>query len=47
MQEVKEEWLEEEVKERLKGRELMVRYADDLVMGFESEEDAQRVTKSC
>jgi RNA-directed DNA polymerase len=31
------------VKVRLKGRAFLVRYADDFVMGFESEEDAQRV----
>ena len=35
--------LSNEVKVRLKGRAFLVRYADDFVMGFECEEDAQRV----
>jgi RNA-directed DNA polymerase len=36
-------WFEREVKPRLRGRALLVRYADDLVMGFERKEDAERV----
>jgi len=36
-------WFEQEVKPRLKGRAFLVRYADDLVMGFACEEDARRV----
>ena len=37
------EWFDQEVKVRHKGRAFLVRYADDFVMGFEHEEDAQRV----
>jgi len=36
-------WFEQEVKPRLKGRAFLVRYVDDLVMGFACEEDARRV----
>jgi group II intron reverse transcriptase/maturase len=36
-------WFEREVKPRLKGRAFLVRYADDVVMGFACEEDARRV----
>lgn len=36
-------WFEREVKPRLGGKALLVRYADDFVMGFEREEDAKRV----
>jgi RNA-directed DNA polymerase len=36
-------WFEETVKPRMRGRAFMVRYADDIVMGFETEEDARRV----
>jgi group II intron reverse transcriptase/maturase len=36
-------WFEQEVKPRLRGRAFLVRYADDLVMGFACEEDARRV----
>jgi hypothetical protein len=36
-------WFAEVVKPRLKGRAFLVRYADDFVMGFASEEDARRV----
>lgn len=36
-------WFEQEVKPRLKGKAFLVRYADDLVMGFAREEDARRV----
>ena len=36
-------WFEEVVKPRLRGRAFMVRYADDFVMAFEQQEDAQRV----
>jgi RNA-directed DNA polymerase len=36
-------WFQEEVKPRMRGRALMVRYADDMVMVFESEQDARRV----
>jgi RNA-directed DNA polymerase len=36
-------WFEEVVKPCLRGRAFLVRYADDLVMGFACEEDAKRV----
>ena len=36
-------WLENEVKPRLRGRAVLVRYADDFVIGFEREDDARRV----
>ncbi|MFL5512896.1 MAG: group II intron reverse transcriptase/maturase [Gemmatimonadales bacterium] len=40
---VLDEWFERQVKPRLRGRAFLVRYADDFVIGFESEEDARRV----
>jgi RNA-directed DNA polymerase len=40
---VLDEWFEQEVQRRLKGRSFLVRYADDFVMGFTCEEDARRV----
>jgi hypothetical protein len=40
---VVDEWFEREVKPRLVGRSVLVRYADDLVMGFAVEADARRV----
>ena len=43
LHEVLDKWFVQEVKVRLKGRAFLVRYADDFVMGFEREEDAQRV----
>lgn len=36
-------WFEREVKPRLRGKAILVRYADDFVIGFEREDDAQRV----
>jgi group II intron reverse transcriptase/maturase len=36
-------WFEQEVKPRLRGRATLIRYADDFVIGFEFEDDAQRV----
>jgi RNA-directed DNA polymerase len=36
-------WFEREVKPRLRGRAFLIRYADDFVIGFTSEEDARRV----
>jgi RNA-directed DNA polymerase len=36
-------WFEQEVKPRMTGRAFLVRYADDAVMGFSNEQDAQRV----
>ena len=43
LDEVLDQWFEEDVKPRLKGRSFMVRYADDAVLGFERQEDAERV----
>ncbi len=40
---VLDEWIEREVKPRLKGRAFVVRYADDFVIGFTREDDARRV----
>lgn len=39
---VLDEWFAQEVKPRLHGRAWLVRYADDFVMGFTEERDAQR-----
>lgn len=36
-------WFTEEVRPRLKGKAVLVRYADDGVLGFERQDDAQRV----
>lgn len=36
-------WFEYEVKPRLKGRSVLIRYCDDFIIGFEHMEDAQRV----
>jgi group II intron reverse transcriptase/maturase len=43
LHEVLDRWFEELIKPRLKGRAMLVRYADDVVMAFTSEEDARRV----
>jgi len=43
LHEVLDEWFENEVKPRLRGRAILVRYADDFVIGFEQEMDARRV----
>jgi group II intron reverse transcriptase/maturase len=43
LHEVLDRWFTQEVKPRLRGRAFMVRYADDATLGFEHEEDAQRV----
>jgi len=40
-----DEWFENEVKPRMRGRAFMVRYADDIVMVFEDEDDARRVAE--
>lgn len=40
---VLDEWFEQVVKPRLRGRAFLVRYADDFVIGFACEEDARRV----
>ena len=36
-------WFEREVQPRLAGRAYLIRYADDFVIGFTNQEDAQRV----
>jgi RNA-directed DNA polymerase len=43
LHEVLDRWFEGVVKPRLEGRALLIRYADDFVMLFESERDARRV----
>jgi RNA-directed DNA polymerase len=43
LHEVLDQWFEEEVRPRLKGKAFMVRFADDAVLGFERQEDAERV----
>ncbi len=40
---VLDDWFEREVQPRLKGESFLIRYADDLVMGFSCEDDARRV----
>src|SRR5512136_215450 len=37
---VLDEWFEQEVKQKLAGHARLIRYADDFVMGFKSEQDA-------
>jgi hypothetical protein len=36
-------WFEDQIRPRLTGRACLIRYADDLVFGFERREDAERV----
>lgn len=36
-------WFEREVRPRLRGHAVLVRYADDFLLGFEHEDDAKRV----
>ena len=43
LHEVLDTWFEHEVKPRLRGRTIEVRYADDAVLVFEHEDDARRV----
>lgn len=43
LHEVLDRWFESEVKPRLRGKALVVRYADDFVIVFEHEVDARRV----
>ncbi|WNG31849.1 group II intron reverse transcriptase/maturase [Cystobacter fuscus] len=45
LHEVLDEWFEQEVKPRMKGRAELIRYADDFVICFTQEEDARRVTQ--
>jgi len=46
LHEVLDQWFEQVVKPRLKGRGFLIRYADDAVLGFECEEDARRVMEA-
>jgi hypothetical protein len=43
LHEVLDVWFEQEIKPRLTGRAVLIRYADDAVLGFSHEEDARRV----
>jgi group II intron reverse transcriptase/maturase len=45
LHEVLDVWFEREVKPRLRGQAALIRYADDFVMVFETEEDARRVAE--
>lgn len=45
LHEVLDTWFEKEVRPRLKGRACLIRYADDVVMAFELEQDAARVVE--
>jgi RNA-directed DNA polymerase len=40
---VLDQWFHQEVLPRLRGRAILIRYADDFVIGFSDEEDARRV----
>jgi group II intron reverse transcriptase/maturase len=43
LHEVLDEWYVGEVKPRMRGRSFLIRWADDFIMGFESESDMRRV----
>ena len=43
LHEVLDVWFERDIKPRLQGRAVLIRYADDAVLGFSQEEDARRV----
>jgi hypothetical protein len=43
LHEVLDVWFERDITPRLKGRAVLIRYADDAVLGFSQEEDARRV----
>ena len=38
-----DEWFEQEVRPRMKGRGFLIRFADDFVIGCELEGDARRI----
>ena len=42
---VLDQWFATEVKPRMRGHAFMIRFADDVVMGFEHQEDAERVLR--
>lgn len=39
-------WFEQDVKPRMRGQAILIRYCDDFIMGFEHEEDAKRVMEA-
>jgi RNA-directed DNA polymerase len=43
---VLDEWFEQDVQPRLKGRSFLARFCDDFVMGFENEKDARKVLQA-
>lgn len=43
---VLDEWIDKTVRPLLKGKIFIIRYADDFIIGFENEEDAQRVSRT-
>lgn len=43
LHEVLDEWFEQQVRPRLRGRARLIRYADDFVICFEREDDARRI----
>ena len=43
LHEVVDVWFERDIKPRLEGQAVLIRYADDAVLGFSREEDARRV----
>jgi RNA-directed DNA polymerase len=45
LHEVIDKWFDSEVRPRLRGSATLIRYADDFVIAFESEDDARRVLK--
>ena len=45
LHEVLDKWFAKEIKPLLKGRAIIVRFADDAVLGFENKVDAERVFK--
>lgn len=45
LNEVLDKWFAKDIKSLLKGRAIIVRFADDCVLGFENKEDAERVFK--
>jgi len=47
LHEVLDQWFADSVQPRLKGRNFMVRYADDAVLYLSSQSDAARVWTSC
>jgi len=43
---VLDEWFSNDIQHRLIGKSMIVRYADDFILGFQSEKDAQRVLET-